>query len=180
MTTRNVRIVRDAALSYAAKGWRVLPVHTVFEGCCSCGKDCKSKGKHPRIIQWQEKATTSKETINFWWGQQWPETNIGIATGTDSNIFVLDVDGPQGEATLQDLVGRQGPLPDTLTATTGKGKHFYFRHPSGPIKNSVGSLGACLDIRADGGYVVAPPSQHCSGKVYCWENEDKPVLEAPG
>lgn len=167
------------ASSYAAKGWRVLPVHTVSDGVCSCGKeDCKSKGKHPRIKEWQNNATTSTDEITLWWGQTWPTTSIGIATGKESNVFVLDVDGPAGASSLQELVTKQGSLPDTLVATTGRGRHLYFRYP-GPVKNSAGSLGLGLDIRGDGGYVVAPPSQHASGATYRWEKPEAAVLDAP-
>ena len=120
-----------------------------------------------------------KKTIELWFGQQWPETNIGIATGKRSDLFVLDVDGPKGEATLLALMKRYGPLPDTLTAITGRGKHFYFRHPAEVIKTSAGFLGEGLDTRGDGGYVVAPPSRHSCGCVYRWENPYTPVQEAP-
>ena len=169
-----------ATSSYAANGWRVFPVHTVSDGYCSCGvKDCKSKGKHPRINKWQDTATTSEQTIAMWWGENWPEANIGIATGKSSNLFVLDVDGPLGAASLLELVTRYGPLPDTLVATTGRGRHLYFRYPDRPIKNSVGSLGEGLDIRGDKGYVVVPPSQHGSGIAYRWENPEAPMQDAP-
>jgi len=170
----------DVALGYAAKGWRVLPVHTIADGRCSCGNEvCASKGKHPRIKQWQEKASASKKSAELWWGQTWPESNIGIATGRSSNLFVLHVDGPAGEATLNVPIKEHGSLPETLTTITGRGKHFYFRHPADPIKTSAGLLGDGLDTRADGGYVVAPPSRHSSGHLYRWENPDTPVEEVP-
>ena len=172
--------VLDAAISYAERGWRVLPVNTFSNGCCSCGKeDCGAKGKHPRIKDWQNKATTFEKTVATWWGKNWPETSIGIATGKGSNLFVLDVDGPVGAASLQDLVAKHGQLPDTLVAATGRGQHLYFRYPDCSVKNSAGSLGVGLDVRGDGGFVVAPPSQHASGIAYRWENPETQVQDAP-
>jgi uncharacterized protein YdaU (DUF1376 family) len=133
----------------------------------------------PQINQWQQKATTSETALGAWWDKTWPDANIGIATGRTSNLFVLDVDGAKGETTLNALIERYGPLPDTLTAITGRGKHFYFLHPADAIKTSAGSLGEGLDTRADGGYMVAPPSRHSSGNQYSWDNPDTPMQEPP-
>ena len=78
--------------NYAELGWNVFPVHSADKGRCSCGKaSCSSVGKHPRIGGWQKKATTNARTVRDWWAR-WPGSNIGIATGKGSGIFVLDVD----------------------------------------------------------------------------------------
>jgi hypothetical protein len=104
----------------------------------------------------------------FW--EQWPTANVGIRTGPDSGIVVLDVDTPKGGATtLKGLERKHGRLPPTPKVLTGGGGwQFYFGHPGGEVRCSVGKIGHGLDVRADGGYVVAPPSMHASGRPYLW------------
>src|SRR5207245_8411583 len=102
--------------------------------------------------------------------EAWPNANIGIATGPDSGLVVLDVDCPEI------LNGWQS---DTLTAETGKGQHFYFALNGTAVKNSVRKLGDGLDLRGDGGYVVAPPSRHASGVTYTWRDFDREPQPAP-
>ena len=96
----------DAALAYAKMGWHVIPLHTPTgkSGQCSCGRaECgNSIGKHPRVKDWPNNASTEANTIKKWW-DKWPNANIGIATGAKSGIVVLDVDGPEGAATLKKL-----------------------------------------------------------------------------
>jgi hypothetical protein len=164
----------NAALSYAARGWRVCPLYEPLpDGSCSCGRvDCNSSGKHPRTVHGLKEATTDTSRIHSWW-EAWPNANIGIATGRDSGLVVLDVDRPEI------LNGWQA---DTLTAETGKGRHLYFVVDSAaasPVKNSVRKLGDGLDLRGDGGYVVAPPSRHASGVTYTWRNFDARTQPAP-
>jgi hypothetical protein len=107
--------------------------------------------------------------VTRWW-QMWPSANIGIATGRGSGLVVLDVDfRAGGDASLAALVDQHGPLPETACVHTGGGGlHYYFAHPGGTVRNSASMLGAGLDIRGDGGYVVAPPSVHVSGATYTW------------
>jgi hypothetical protein len=99
-------------------------------------------------------------------------------------VFVLDVDGPEGERSLAALEERHGPkLPLTWIALTGKGRHLYFRWPTfegAPvIRNSASRLGAGLDVRGLGGYVCAPPSLHPSGHRYTWSQDGGPLADAP-
>src|SRR5262245_26181103 len=85
-----------AALDYAARGWRVLPVHGTTNGLCTCNNSgCKSKGKHPRTRQGVRDATTDTAMISRWWAD-WPSANIGIATGPQSGIFMIGPDGQAG------------------------------------------------------------------------------------
>ena len=163
----------EAALYYAEKGWRVFPLHNPTSGGCSCQKpDCNSSGKHPRISNGFTGASSDASVIRDWWAR-WPDANIGVVTGPGSGTFVLDVDGAVGQASLRAL----GPLPETLRAITGRvsadgertGFHLYFASPAGVnLRSSKGHLGQGLDLRAAGGYVVAPPSLHASGHRYEW------------
>lgn len=166
----------DAAVGYANRGLRVFPVHAVANGKCTCKQPyCASPGKHP----WQKKMEASAD----------PERvcdlfllrrrgNVGIATG--GGIFVLDIDGPAGEESLGDLEMTYEPLPPTLTARTGRanGRHVYFRTDV-EVHNSASKIGKGLDIRGEGGYVVAPPSVHMSGRQYEWEDPNAEIADAP-
>lgn len=109
------------------------------------------------------------------WFRRWPEANLGIVTGTLSGLVVLDVDPKHGgEASLAELERRHGALPATVEATTGGGgRHLYFRHPGGTVHNKVG-LAPGIDLRADGGLVVAPPSMHPTGRRYAWTRAHGP------
>ena len=155
---------------YANLGWLVFPVHSAEPGRCSCGNPaCHSPGKHPRSKEGLKDGTTEHGRIDEWWAR-WPEANIGIVTGARSGIVVIDVDvGKDGEATLSALEASNGQLPTTLTAATGSGGlHYLFRHPGSEVRNSAGKLGPGLDVRDDGGYIVAAPSRHVSGGCYSW------------
>jgi hypothetical protein len=168
----------SCALDLASRGWRVLPVHTVQSGNCTCGRECEKPGKHPHIKNWPQKASSEPAQIKKWW-KRWPDANIGIATGEESGIFVVDIDGEEGRETLAKLMAEHDWQPNTLTAVTGRGKHLYFQHPSKPVKSSAGQIGAGVDVRGEGGYIIAPPSRHASGAVYRWEDPKKAVAVPP-
>jgi putative DNA primase/helicase len=152
----------DAALDYAARGWHVFPIWPIRNGQCACGKPCgRDAGKHPvgRLAPHGVRdATTDGDIITHWWADT-PDASIGIATGAVSGIIVLDVDGEDGEASLAALERAHGPIPETAIVLTGKGRHLYFSHPGVPVPNRV-RVAPGLDVRGDGGYVVAPPSAH--------------------
>jgi hypothetical protein len=143
-----------AALALAARGLRVLP--------------CWERSKNPITDHGLKEATSNQHKIAGWWCKR--DFNVAIATGPGSGIWVLDVDGDEGEATLRRLEAEHGALPPTIEAITGKGRHLYFRWPAGTeIRNSqVRDDIPGLDVRGDGGYVLAPPSIHPSGRAYCW------------
>lgn len=164
-----------AALHYAkALGWRVFPVHSIHDGRCTCGRRCASPGKHPLTRRGLHDATTDPAAIRSRW-QRWPWANIGIATGEESGMFVLDVDGATGRDSLQDLEAENGRLPDTVESLTGGGgRHILFRYPTFPVRNSTNHIAPGLDIRGDGGYIVAPRSLHVSGRRYEWEAMSRP------
>ena len=95
---------------------------------------------------------------------------MGLLTGNESGLLVLDVDGDEGRESLDVLVEAHGSLPVTAQSKTRRGLHFYFGIPKGHnIRGSVGKLGPGLDIRANGNYIVAPPSRHKAGQ-YEWLN----------
>lgn len=161
------------ALDYAARGWRVFPL--------------KPGTKTPAVQAWQNAATCDPVQIRRWWERDgWGDHGIGIATGQESDIFVLDVDtndGKVGAESFAKLEAGHGTIPVTREAITGTGgRHLYYAMPEGVIlRNSAGKLGADLDVRGDGGYVVAPPTIHPdTGQAYEWElsSLDEPV-EAP-
>ena len=96
-------------------------------------------------------------------------------TGAVSQLVVLDVDPAHGGSeSLASLVTQNGPIEPTIEALTGGGgRHLYFCYPGFPLNNRTG-IAPGLDIRADGGYVVAPPSIHPSGRAYVWVNGREP------
>jgi len=183
--TATIPVNLMAALDYASRGWRVFPVHCA-EGyginrlTCSCGDlECGSPAKHPRTERGLSDATTDETTIRGWW-RKWPTASVAIATGEGFGV-VLDVDaGKGGTESLARLMDEHGELPETLEAETGGGGlHIIMAHPGRKVRNSVGRAGwlneAGLDIRGDGGYIVAPPSNHMSGRRYAWKS-----LAGPG
>lgn len=128
-------------------------------------KQVINKCKQPIIPSWadyQKRLPTKNEVLS--WFEENPLANIGIVTGNVSNIAVFDFDSQKAIEYAQD----KGGFPTTSIAETGKGLHVYVKYPDFKVSNSSNrDLG--LDIRADGGYVVAPPSEHGSGRVYAWQ-----------
>lgn len=163
----------DEALRYAKAGIPVFPLHWLKQdGSCSCrlGAMCSAAGKHPRIKNWSDEVTTDVAKITGWWNQT-PLANIGIPMGEKSGLVALDVDTRHdGEQSLADLISEYGPLPKTITSTTGSGgKHYVFKYTEElALKNVVGFRDG-LDVRTQGGLIVAAPSMHQSGKRYAWD-----------
>lgn len=173
-----------AALAYVERfGWAGLPVHSVKDGLCTCGKpDCSNPGKHPLTRNGVRDASKDPATIARWW-HRWPWANVGIATGAVSAFFVLDIDGEQGAESLRELEQKNGKLPETVEQLTGGGgRHILFRQPDFTVANKV-RLASGIDIRGDGGYIVAAPSGHISGRAYNWELSSRPgeveIADAP-
>lgn len=174
----------DDAVGYALRGWPIFPLHTALApGRCSCprGLACKNIGKHPRTEHGLADASASVTVVARWW-TDWPDANIGLATGAVASV--LDVDPKAGgDDTLRLLEEQHGPLPGTWRALTGGGGlHAYFLPVPG-LRNSASLLGPGLDIRGEGGYVVAPPGDHASGGTYTWElnygPDDGPLARMP-
>ncbi len=167
-TVRNIseKLNLEAALWYAEQGWHVFPLYEISRGQCSCaaGSRCGAPGKHPRSAKGFKDATTDPAVIQRWF-RQWPAAGIGIATGL-SGIVVLDIDPRnQGDKTLAQLLAEHGALPHTPRILTGGGgEHFYFRKPAGDFDSFVLAQG--IDVKSDGGYVVAAPTMHIMGVQY--------------
>lgn len=162
-----------SAVALSRQGWLVLPCHSPLTNGCSCANaDCSSPGKHPRTRQGLHDANSDLKTVQRWWAR-WPNANVGLRTGAQphgAGIVVVDIDPAHGgEESLTDLVTTNAALPPTLQVLTGgNGRHLYFRHPGVHVPNSAGRLGPGIDVRGDGGYVLAPPSLHASGRRYRW------------
>ena len=180
--------ILSAALIYAYRGWQVLPLHyPVANGLCSCGrKDCNTPAKHPIAAlapNGLKNATTDLSRIDQWFKDS--IRNVGIATGAVSGIVVLDIDNRHnGDLSLAGIERQYWPLPLTVRFLTGGGgEHILFKHPGGHIPNSSGKIGQGIDVRGDGGYIVAPPSLHMSGRRYSvsvdHHLDDVPLADVP-
>ncbi|MGC8489899.1 MAG: bifunctional DNA primase/polymerase [Clostridia bacterium] len=179
----------DAAIAYVLRGWPVIPLHYPTDAGCSCvrGSDCPSPSKHPMIRDWVTRASTDTQDAGRWWHGTESGPNIGILTGSRSGLLILDVDPRHGgDVSLETLEERWGCLPDTVVSMTGGGgRHFWFQAPSDRTVPSSANVGGYrgLDVRAEGGMVVAPPSVHASGRQYGWEAsshpDDVPLALAP-
>lgn len=150
----------DAAIKYATKyGWAVFPV--------------KPETKRPYTPHGCLDAKKNVGAIRAWW-KKWPDASVGIATGSASNLIVIDEDvdddkGIDGIHSIRIWEKSHGDLPETVTAITGRGGyHLYFHYTGTDLKNRAGLLEG-VDIRGEGGYVVAPPSVHPNGTEYQWE-----------
>lgn len=160
----------ETALRLARRGFEVLPCHSPGVGECSCRQpDCSSPGKHPRTRHGLHDATADPSLIRQWW-QQWPNANLGIRTGAVSGLVVIDIDPEHGGLDTMRSLATEDRIPKGLRVRTGSGGwHLYFAHPGGLVRNSAGTaLGPGVDVRGDGGYVIAPPSRHISGGTYQW------------
>ncbi len=151
----------QAALSYLSRGWSVIPI--------------RERAKRPAIA-WKMYQTkyVSEKTLHAWYRRS-PNYNVGIVTGALSGLVVLDVDPRHGgKESLRELEREHGPLPETPESITGAGgRHLYFAHPDGVVHSRT-NIEPGLDLRGDGGCIVAPPSVHPSGKRYRWKKGRAP------
>jgi putative DNA primase/helicase len=123
--------------------------------------------------QYQHRFPTASEIDT--WAREFPTSNVAIVTGFISQIIVVEYDGPIGKNSL-----REFHLPETVTAISKQGHHYYFRHPGERVKNGINILPK-VDIRGDGGYIVAPGSIHPSGFQYAWLRDpfNYPIAPVP-
>jgi len=135
---------------------------------------CIYAGKEPATASGFYAATTNPATIKRWFGGNF-RRNLAVRTGLTSRAWVLDVDDLES---LTALEANHGTLPRTRQSQTARGLHFWFREAGLPIPSSANRVAAGIDVRAEGGYAVAPPSVHPDGPVYHWVN-DAPLAEPP-
>jgi hypothetical protein len=192
--------VLATALAFANHGHAVFPVNWPVshngKNLCSCGSDgrgrpCTKPAKHPYgklATNGVLSATTDTGIIKTWFGYQAREANLGVHC---EGLVVLDVDPRRGgDESLAALEREHGELPLTWRVLTGGGgEHILFSAPEGIAIGNVAEqmanspLGKGIDIRARGGYIVAPPSRHISGRQYAWSVDhhpkDVPLAPAP-
>lgn len=158
---------REQALQYIKHGWPVFPVGW-------CNVKGKEGWKQP-LVGWKQYQTTlpKEADANSWW-KQWPYARVGIVTGKFSGLVAVDIDLYKG-GSIDGL-----DLPATLISKTGGGGwHYIYRHPyGGEIPNATDWPRKGVDIRGDGGFIVAPPSLHVSGERYEWALDFDPQLIA--
>ena len=153
----------EAAQELATAGWAVIPCHATG-----------SKAKAPRTVRGHLDATQDHEVIRNWW-TNWPDAMIGGVVPYP--LIVLDID-PRNGGSYKRLTDALGPLPQTLTAWSGRGdggRHLYFERPRGEL--FAGNIPKGIDLKLNG-YCILPPSIHpATGKSYEWE--DHPVAALP-
>jgi len=169
--------------SYIDKNWNIIPIYSVIDGVCRCGRsNCPAPGKHPMLNDWKrfQNDRVTHDQLDAWI-EEYPDSNYAVITGKISDLVVVDVDGELGKNSFKEHINE---FPSTLISKTGKGYHLYYKYPTDQrrVKNAVGIYNG-IDIRADGGYVLIPPSKHISGNIYQWENKNliatyKPIIKA--
>jgi len=156
--------LNEAIDDYTGRGWSIIPI--------------RSGAKRP-LVRWEEfqyRRPTVEEVQA--WLSCWPEAGIGIVTGSIFRMVVLDIDSQHGgDASIERLEQQHDRMPVTVECRSGGGgRHLYFAHPGGLVRNKVG-LATGVDLRGDGGYVVAPPSKHAAGVRYAWREDRRPEAE---
>jgi hypothetical protein len=166
--TGAVSQAEQQVLRLARRGWLVF--------------SCKPRSKEPAMSDWQKLATADSAKISAWF-KKFPDCNWGLRTGPASGVWVLDVDSEAGLESFFRLITEHGEQIDTFGVRTPRGSHLYFSYPAGKrIANGVNKLGAGLDIRGAGGYVLVPPSVNECGVAYEWlgeSGENKRIAPAP-
>lgn len=173
----------DVALEYTARQWPVFPCRHADEEVLDTNTgefEVRAKAKSPLTSTGFKAATVSDFTVRDFWRRH-PRAMVGIPTGAPIGAFVIDIDvkgDVNGFDWLRAVQAEHGRLPDTLTANTASGgQHLYFRHVEG-VRNR-GALGPGVDVRGDGGYVIAPGSVMEDGRRYVWIDPDEEIAEAP-
>jgi hypothetical protein len=134
-----------AALEYKRDGYSVIPVRPL--------------DKKP-LIKWKDwqQVAASEDEIKDWW-RATPKANVGIVTGQISGLTVVDIDGDVGEQSIRNL---KHELPRTYQVSSPRGRHLYYKHTR-RLKTTTGLLPG-VDVRSDGGLIVAPPSKRAEGE----------------
>ncbi|MCP3884184.1 MAG: bifunctional DNA primase/polymerase [Propionibacteriaceae bacterium] len=158
MTTEMPRALR-AALAYANRGWRVLPLRP---------EDKRPLGR--LVPHGSKNASSIGDDLLRWWSDE-PDAGVAIATGADSGVWVLDIDGPVGAVVWWHWEATHEPV-HTLAQRTGRldgGRQLFFLWPNDRVIRPSAGILPGIDVRGEGAYVVVPPSIHPSGRRYRWE-----------
>jgi putative DNA primase/helicase len=151
---------KAAAVDYSRGGWCPIPI-----------KKGSKQTTLGQLAPYLNRPATAEELRSWAW------SGVGIVTGQVSGVLVLDVDGPEGEAELK----KYGHPVTPMVRTAGGGLHLYFKHPEQHIKTGI-RVAPGLDVKAAGGYVVAPPSVGANGRPYEWvvSIEEADLADPPG
>lgn len=186
------------AQRYADLGFSVIDSHAIHPQTGK-GTFIDGSAKLPRGSAWNKRISTDRDEINDFWtgrgryptktgeeGRKYAKVNavrnVSIAFPPGCNLFVLDIDGEAGKANLAKLEAEYGPLPKTAKSISGSGGAHYIFRTSRPILNTASAIAPGIDIRGEGGQIIAPPSVHKTGNYYCWEDGCAPwdgIEDAP-
>ncbi|KAA3504382.1 ATPase [Rhizobium rhizogenes] len=173
----------DVALSYNDKAWPVFPCRSYAEENVdqATGEIIALGEKTPLTPNGFKGATLNRPLIERMW-TKYPDAAVGLPTGEKTGFFALDIDNKPGGANgfdwLSEMEAEHGPLPDTARVTSPNGGlHIYFKYVVGT--RNRGALGAGVDIRSEGGYVLAAGSTMANGRSYKWETDTREVADAP-
>jgi hypothetical protein len=170
---------------YLQQRWAIFPCHWVEDGKCSCKNDkCKSPGKHPLTANGFHDATTDPATIKTW-HEKYRLANWATRTGDTrdggSGLVVVDIDVKSGgPATWEQLREEHSEPLQTVTVNTGGGgNHLFFKYPVGQVIKSRTGAWPGIDIRANGGYVIIPPSQTTGRYMFELSPADNEIEDLP-
>lgn len=173
----------ELAQHYVAQGWPVFPCRSHAEENVdqATGEIITLGEKTPLTPNGFKGATRFPRIIERWWSD-WPDAAVGLPAGEKTGFFALDIDNKPGGANgfdwLAEMEAEHGPLPDTARVTSPNGGlHIYFKYVVGT--RNRGALGAGVDIRSEGGYVLAAGSTMANGRSYRWETDTREIADAP-
>ncbi len=173
----------ELAQHYVGQGWPVFPCRSHAEENVdqATGEIITLGEKTPLTPNGFKGATRFPRIIERWWSD-WPDAAVGLPTGEKTGFFALDIDNKPGGANgfdwLAEMEAEHGPLPDTARVTSPNGGlHIYFKYVVGT--RNRGALGAGVDIRSEGGYVLAAGSTMANGRSYKWETDTREIADAP-
>lgn len=173
----------ELAQHYVAQGWPVFPCRSHAEEHVdqATGEIITLGEKTPLTPNGFKGATRFPRIIERWWSD-WPDAAVGLPTGEKTGFFALDIDNKPGGANgfdwLSEMEAEHGPLPETARVTSPNGGlHIYFKYVVGT--RNRGALGAGVDIRSEGGYVLAAGSTMANGRSYKWETDTREIADAP-
>lgn len=173
----------ELAQHYVVQGWPVFPCRSHAEEHVdpATGEIITLGEKTPLTPNGFKGATRFPRIIERWWSD-WPDAAVGLPTGEKTGLFALDIDNKPGGANgfdwLAEMEAEHGQLPDTARVTSPNGGlHIYFKYVVGT--RNRGALGAGVDIRSEGGYVLAAGSTMANGRSYKWKTETREIADAP-